>query len=90
MAVPQTVTPWRRAASMSMAKLRIPVVTRSLRSGSLRSCDAGNRVRSRMATTTSKPARAAATSASSPSGPWKTSTSAGSVPQSAHSSATFW
>ena len=47
--------PRSRAAATSIAALRGPVVTSSRRSGNRSSTDRGNAVRSRMATTTSKP-----------------------------------
>ena len=52
-AVPQTVIPSSRAASMSIDALPIPVVTSSLRSVSEARRFAVNGVRSRIATTTS-------------------------------------
>ncbi len=90
--MPHTGIPRSRAASMSMARLRMPVVTSSLRFGSLPMSEAGKGVRSRMATTTSK-SRIAAATASSPlmySLNTVSSTSFGRLFQSAVSSATFW
>src|SRR5438270_437489 len=49
MSVPQTVTPCWLAASRSIAELRIPDVTSSLRFGRRAKSAAGNGVRSRMA-----------------------------------------
>ena len=56
--VPQTVTPWSAAAARSMAAFAAPVVTSNFRRGSFASTARGNGVRSRMATTMSKPDRA--------------------------------
>ncbi len=65
MPVPQTTTPLRRAAAMSIATLPIPVVISSLRSGRRSSVAAGNPVRSLIATTISAPARASTSSSGS-------------------------
>ena len=86
----ETVMPRRRAASRSMAALAGPVVTSSRRWGRRSSTSAGNRVRSRIATSTSKPAKAATTASAPAKGSVKTVTSPGRPVQSASSVATPW
>ena len=76
--VPHTVTPRAVAASTSIAAFAIPVVTSSRSSGSRSSTRAGNGVRSRIATTASKP-RSRSTSASS-SATWSRNTSTSASP----------
>ncbi len=85
--VADTTTPARPAAATSMAAFRFPVLTSSFRSGSRSSTSAGNRVRSRIATTASKPCSCFTTSVR---GSAKTVMSALSEPQSPKVSATFW
>ena len=63
--VPQTATPRCFAASRSIDALAMPVVTSSRRFGRAAITRAGNGVRSRMATTTSLPARRRINSSSS-------------------------
>lgn len=88
--VEQTTTPLRRAAATSIAALRCPVLTSSLSAGSRSRTSAGNRVRSRIATTTSKSRRRPTTSAGSANGFVNTSISAPREPQSPKPSATSW
>ncbi len=66
--VPQTTTPRACAAATSMAALRAPVVTSSFRSGRRARSEAGKAVRSRIASTISKPASASAASSSEAKG----------------------
>jgi hypothetical protein len=81
--VPQTTTPRERAASRSIDAFAIPVVTSS-RSASRRSNRARvNGVRSRIATTTSKPSSRATSASSSATCSRNDSTDASSDPQSA-------
>ena len=90
--VPQTVIPRPAAAPTSMEALRMPVVTRSLRSGRASSRSRRKGVRSLMATTMSKPERRRATSVGP--GRWSpkavTETSRAREPQAAMLRATFW
>jgi hypothetical protein len=81
--VPQTSTPSSRAASMSIAALPMPVVTRRRRFGSEVSRLAVNGVRSRIATTTSKSASRSRSTPSLEMWSWKTVSSTAS-PSSSH------
>jgi hypothetical protein len=73
--VPHTVTPRALAASRSIARLTIPVVTNRRKSGSASINWRGNGVRSRMAQMMAKPCRARAASSCEPKGSLNTSMS---------------
>ena len=90
--VPQTTTFRACAASRSIEALRIPVVIRSLSSGSASITARGNAVRSRIAQTMAKPLSASTTLAADPRCSLKTltATSPFTFDQSAMVSATFW
>lgn len=66
LAVPQTVTPWARAAARSIAALRMPEATSRRRRGRRAKREAGKGTRSRRVTMMSKSAKAATSSSSVP------------------------
>lgn len=92
LSVPQTVTPWARAAARSIAELRMPEATSRRRRGRRAKREAGKGTRSRRVTTMSKSASAAASSSSVPkwSGKEVSSTRSRTGDQSAAVVATPW